>query len=276
MEDLNKSQLILLAILVSFVTSIATSTLTIAKLDEGAPTVTQTITRVVERTIQTVTPGQTNTVVKEVPVVVTEEELIVKVVDEASGAVGTLTFGTTDNPPVLGLGFVLAGGSYVVTSGEILPGGAVKRTGPYNLTLEDGTKVTAELAGISTDQKIAALKVTKVGEDEDNKNILSTLLTSTPTLTGIKLAAGDPAVGQTVVALGSVLPDTSPISVGIVSSLVMSGNSTSTASIKTNAANKDNIGGPLLSIQGQAMALSIAPGSAIPSRLIQTLIDSVK
>lgn len=276
MEDLNKSQLILLAILVSFVTSIATSTLTIAKLDEGAPTVTQTITRVVERTIQTVTPGQTNTVVKEVPVVVTEEELIVKVVDEASGAVGTLTFGTTENPPILGLGFILTGGNYIVTSGEILPGGATKRTGPYNLTLEDGTKVTAELAGISADQKIAALKVTKVGSKEDNKNILSTLLTSTPTLTGIKLAASDPAVGQTVVALGSVLPETSPISVGIVSSLVMSGNSTSTASIKTNAANKDNVGGPLLSIQGQAMALSIAPGSAIPSRLIQTLIDSVK
>lgn len=275
MEDLNKSQLILLAILVSFVTSITTSTLTVAKLDEGAPTVTQTITRVVERTIETVTPGQTNTVVKEVPVVVTEEELIVKVVDEASAAVGTLTYGTTDNPPVLGLGFVLAGGSYIVTSGEILPGGATKRTGPYNLNLEDGKKVVAELEGISADQKIAALKVTKV-EVADNKNILSTLLPANTALAGIKLAATDPAVGQTVVALGSILPETSPIAVGIVSSLVNGGNSTSTQSIKTNAANKDNVGGPLLSIQGQAMALSTAPGTAIPSRLIQVLIDSIK
>lgn len=266
----------MLAILVSFVTSITTSTLTVAKLDEGAPTVTQTITRVVERTIQTVSPGQTNTVVKEVPVIVTEEELIVKVVDEASGAVGTLTFGTADNPPVLGLGFVIAGGNYVVTSGEILPGGANKRSGPYNLTLEDGKKVVAELGSVSADQKIAVLKVTKVEASEEGKNILSTILPANTALAGIKLASAEPAVGQTVVALGSTLPEASPIAVGIVSSLVTGGNSTTTQSIKTNAANKDNVGGPLLSIQGQVMGLSTAPGTAIPSRLIQALIDSIK
>lgn len=58
-EDLNKSQLLLLTIMVNFVVSIATGVLTVSLLDQAPTTITQTVDRIVDHTIETIsTPIQ--------------------------------------------------------------------------------------------------------------------------------------------------------------------------------------------------------------------------
>lgn len=77
-EELNKTQLLLLTLLVNFVTSIATGVLTVSLLTDTAPTVTQTVNRIVERTVETVTDAPTAipTIIppKETPAAPTDEE----------------------------------------------------------------------------------------------------------------------------------------------------------------------------------------------------------
>lgn len=79
-KDLNKTQLILLALLLSFVTSIATGIVTITLMQQAPPQVNQTITRVVENTIEKVVPDYTAT--KTQTVVVKEDDLVVDVVSK--------------------------------------------------------------------------------------------------------------------------------------------------------------------------------------------------
>jgi S1-C subfamily serine protease len=52
MEHLTKQQLVLLAILISFVTSLATGIVTVSLMDQGTFNITQVLNKVVERTIE--------------------------------------------------------------------------------------------------------------------------------------------------------------------------------------------------------------------------------
>ncbi len=77
-EDLNKTQLLLLTILVNFVTAIATAVLTVSLLDQAPPTVTQTVNRIVEHTVDTVSQSSPipGIVTKETTVVIKDEDLL--------------------------------------------------------------------------------------------------------------------------------------------------------------------------------------------------------
>jgi hypothetical protein len=57
LEELSKSQLLLLMLLVNFITSIATGVLTVSLLDQAPATVTQTVNRIVDNTVQSVATG---------------------------------------------------------------------------------------------------------------------------------------------------------------------------------------------------------------------------
>ena len=62
-EELTKSQIVLLVVLISFVTSMATGIVTVSLMDQAPTSVAQTVNRVIQQTIKEVaSPGQTATV----------------------------------------------------------------------------------------------------------------------------------------------------------------------------------------------------------------------
>src|SRR3989338_8958132 len=77
LEKLTKHQILLLALLVSFVTSIATGIVTVSLMDQAPEGVTRIINQIVERTVETVAPTQGAAVATtETTVVVKQDELV--------------------------------------------------------------------------------------------------------------------------------------------------------------------------------------------------------
>ena len=57
-EELNKTQIILLTLLISFITSIATGIVTVSLMNQAPKVVTDTVHKVIEKTVERVVPGE--------------------------------------------------------------------------------------------------------------------------------------------------------------------------------------------------------------------------
>src|SRR5258706_7203450 len=58
-KDLNKTQLVLVAVLLSFVTSIATGITTVTLMQQAPPSFTAPVTRIVRETVEKIVPAET-------------------------------------------------------------------------------------------------------------------------------------------------------------------------------------------------------------------------
>lgn len=118
-EDLTKTQLLLLTILVNFVTSIATGVLTVSLLDQAPPTVIQTVNRIVDHTIEQVTTEVP--VIRNVPVEApsTEDLLTSAIANDTAWSVRIYRTGTNI---VIGSGFYNPASRTVFTTVNGLPG----------------------------------------------------------------------------------------------------------------------------------------------------------
>lgn len=120
-EELSKSQLILLTILVNFVTSVATGILTVSLLDHAPAFVTQTVNRVVEHTIETVA-ASTPTIIAPAPAPSNQDLVTAAIGADASRAVAIYDLGTGTSTPALSIGTYLPKAQAVVTAAQdILP-----------------------------------------------------------------------------------------------------------------------------------------------------------
>lgn len=277
MESLNKNQIVLLTLLVSFVTSIATGIFTVTLMDQAPAGVTQTINRVVERTIEKVVPGEptVKTVVKEVPVVVTEEELVVKVINDSQAAVVQVMDNSGGS---LGSGFVVSDDGLVMTDAHLLT--TLSEGQSYKIGWRTGERSTARLIKFSVPADLAVLRI-DAGDLTALKDKLlaaaagASASTTVPVWKSLPLQMSDVSAGQTVIALGS--PDTGPlnVSVGIVSAINQTASTTEAQVIKTNAANAYNLGGPVLNTKGKVVGLSHEAGYAINPLSLQQFISSI-
>lgn len=209
MEELSKSQIVLLTLLVSFVTSIATGIVTVSLMDQAPPVIAQTVNRVIEHTIERVatsTKGQlaTTVVTQEKTVVVKESDLITQALARVNPSIVRLFSASGDSETFLGLGVVLD------EKGTIL-------TDAYAL----GDRASALVQQVDG----AKARAWVVRRDEAEGFAFLDAATTTPAggtivWTPATLAAGHPGLGEAVVMIaGKTIPR---ISDGVVTAVMSS------------------------------------------------------
>lgn len=251
MQDLNKNQIVLLTLLISFVTSIATGIITVSLLQEAPLEVTRNFNRIVEKTIETVTtPGTIVTPAapqKEVTtVVVKEEDQILSSINkniksivrikEKDNIAGTTSF--------YGVGLIISKDGQISTDRKTIITG-----GTYSATMSDGTEVALTPTGV---------------EKNTNFILFKSVQPKTPYVF-IPATFGDsePQLGQTVISLGG---DTSnAVSVGRVVSLgtkdttVGTTTTKSLIAIETDVATKDLVAGSaLFNLSGDLIGIKLS------------------
>ncbi len=240
-EELSKSQIVLLVLLVSFVTSMATGIVTVSLMDQAPPSVAQTVDRVIQQTIKEVaTPDQTASAAIAAPLTKT---VIMDESDEIAGAVqktapSVVRLFSSDGTTFLGMGVVLDTSGTVVTDTA-----AVGDASGVSLLLSGGEMLQAAVTTRDAQNGLALLSVATSSES-----------TSTPAWVPVGMPAAAPALGETVVLLSG--QSTPWVGSGLVSSIVPA-SSGSVALVNTDISG-DNVlyGSPLVDTSGDLVGVS--------------------
>lgn len=251
-EGLNRTQIILLTLLVSFVTSIATGIVTVSLLEQAPPGITQTINRVVERTVEKVVPtqGAASVVTKETTVVVKEDDLITESIAKEGASIVALyqmAPGTDGSliPTFIGWGTTFTNDGLVVTDS-----GIIADEGVYAIKTNDGKSFSTRVLSQDESVGIALLQI----------DLGSEKYTFKPAVIG---DADMLKLGQSVIAFGG--KETQAVTVGIVSSLSpfeRKNEGTTTTSrvvgfIYSNVVPPEDVrGAPLTNIFGEVVGMS--------------------
>lgn len=272
MEDLTKTQIVLLTLLVSFVTSIATGIITVSLLSQAPESVTQTINRVIEHTIEKVVPPDSDTAnsntttVKEVTIV-KEEDAILSSIDKVTQAVVRINSPTIIPGPgeFYAMGVIVTKDGYVLSDKRNLIQGGV-----YAVTLSDGTVLSANLIGADPDNHLAVFKIIPDAEHADKFHFVA------PSKNELKL-------GQSVIAVQG--KEKNSVSVGrVVSINSHTEKDESGADIKVQysvmtdlSPSSETQGGPLLNLSGELVGLKTSNEDlTLPKSLYTTVVPILR
>lgn len=243
MEQLSKSQIVLLTLLVSFVTSIATGIVTVSLMDQAPPAVAQTVNRIIERTIETVaadpkSQAAATVITQEKTIIVKESDLISQALTRVDPSVVRLFTTSTDTPAFLALGVVMDASGTIVSDADIFKTGDVAVAELSNgshvrvaLTSQDATSAIAYFAAATT-------------------TIEGKSLAWSP----ISIAGVHPSLGTTVIAIGG--KSTPRVGTGIITTLIASVDEKGPQVIDTDIGAESIVAGsPLITTEGSLLGL---------------------
>lgn len=234
MNNLNTQQIILLALLVSFVTSIATGITTVSLLQQAPDPVTQTINRVVEKTIERVVtePNENNekTVEKEiVTVVVNEEDRTIEAIEKNSESLVRIYEKIGELKNFVALGVILSSNGEIVTDASL-----IKESGKY-LGVYGINEFPIQILS-----KATSTPFIKMGIDSEK------LLENSSPSSFVAVSFGDSNIsklGQSVISLSGAQEN--KVSIGVITSI------------------NDDEGGKILTLDTSIDENNILPGSVI-------------
>ncbi|MBP6060557.1 MAG: serine protease [Candidatus Pacebacteria bacterium] len=230
-KDLNKSQLILLAVLLSFITSIATGITTVTLMQEAPVSFTAPVNRIIKQTVENIVqvPGNNTTQT----VVIKEEDLVVDAVAKNKSAVFSISKDFDDlngqrTEISLGSGFAINKDGTIVADALWVP------TKDAYFVKNSYGKFKAEL--LSINKGVAYMKI---GEPVDGTSVATYTVPTTGDFSKMK-------IGQKILILGNT-----------ISSFIFDG----TEEFKLNV-QKNVTGGLVINLDGEALGIAISGDTA--------------
>ncbi len=185
LEDLTKSQLLLLTVLVNFVTSIAVGVLTVSLLDQAPPTVTQTVNRIVDHTVETIASTTPIQAIIPTPapqtVVIHDEDLQTAAIAANAARTVAIYWKSTSTPPVAIGSFIPKAKAVATASSGALPKEVL-------IVFPDGSAIPASLSKIG-----ATISIYGFADNAKLPNVAVPLLS----------LKGELKQGQTVLGVGN-------------------------------------------------------------------------
>ncbi len=242
-EEMSKSQLILLTILVNFVTSVATGILTVSLLDHAPAIVTQTVNRVVEHTIETIAQAAPAAIIQ-APAPSNQDLVTAAIGADATRAVAIYAANTGTSTPSLSVGTYIPKARAVATATQSALPKEVLIAFPGGLYIP--ASISHEDAGVTIYGFADGATLPKA---------------TSPTL----VAASDLKLGETALAIGS----DGSASTGIVARVSDDGIHTTLPDIGAGSAAVD-LSGNLIGIGAGVTAGLLIPANKITALLIST------
>ncbi|MDB5225060.1 MAG: hypothetical protein JWL87_12 [Candidatus Adlerbacteria bacterium] len=205
LEHLTKHQIVLLTLLVSFVTSIATGIVTVSLVNQAPPSVTRTINQIVEHTVEKVVPATQGATAAASATTVTERTVVVKDDDLAAQSIARMQKSLVritqkGSDLLLTRGVIVSGSGTAFADREALSSSASRQ---LEAILADGKRYPATLRPAAKGQAIAVLDIA-IG-------------TSTGFAPASIADAAKVQLGQSVIRIGGGGGDT--VGTGVVASL---------------------------------------------------------